>query len=103
MKKSEIKNATRFAPAAFCIVLAMCAVSCANHPAAKTPVKTLEASTSDFSAAQTNGPAVKSLAKNYYTCGMHPEVHSQDPDGKCPICGMPLLPASEVPDEPMNQ
>ncbi len=26
----------------------------------------------------------------YYTCTMHPEVHSDKP-GKCPICGMELI------------
>jgi len=28
----------------------------------------------------------------YYTCAMHPFVRSQDPDGKCPVCSMQLLP-----------
>jgi Cu(I)/Ag(I) efflux system membrane fusion protein len=28
----------------------------------------------------------------YYTCAMHPFVRSQDPDGKCPVCGMNLVP-----------
>jgi Cu(I)/Ag(I) efflux system membrane fusion protein len=28
----------------------------------------------------------------YYTCAMHPSVRSQDPNGKCPICGMELIP-----------
>ena len=28
----------------------------------------------------------------YYTCAMHPSVKSQDPDGKCPICSMDLVP-----------
>jgi Cu(I)/Ag(I) efflux system membrane fusion protein len=28
----------------------------------------------------------------YYTCTMHPFVRSQDRDGKCPICGMNLVP-----------
>src|SRR5437764_3412097 len=28
---------------------------------------------------------------DYYTCTMHPSVHSKDP-GKCPICGMDLVP-----------
>lgn len=28
---------------------------------------------------------------DYYTCTMHPSVHSKDP-GKCPICGMELVP-----------
>ena len=34
---------------------------------------------------------------SFYTCGMHPEVRSLDPDGKCPICQMSLLPAENVP------
>ena len=33
---------------------------------------------------------------DYYTCTMHPSVRSQDPDGKCPICGMPLVPVKKV-------
>ena len=28
----------------------------------------------------------------YYTCPMHPFVRSQDPKGKCPVCGMDLVP-----------
>ncbi|MDD5201099.1 MAG: efflux RND transporter periplasmic adaptor subunit [Terrimicrobiaceae bacterium] len=28
---------------------------------------------------------------DYWTCTMHPSVHSRDP-GKCPICGMELVP-----------
>jgi Cu(I)/Ag(I) efflux system membrane fusion protein len=28
---------------------------------------------------------------DYYTCTMHPSVHSHDPDAKCPICGMDLV------------
>jgi RND family efflux transporter MFP subunit len=28
----------------------------------------------------------------YYTCTMHPSVRSQDPNGKCPICSMDLVP-----------
>jgi len=28
---------------------------------------------------------------DYYTCAMHPSVHSKDP-GKCPICSMDLVP-----------
>jgi Cu(I)/Ag(I) efflux system membrane fusion protein len=29
---------------------------------------------------------------SYYTCTMHPFVKSQDPKGKCPVCGMDLVP-----------
>jgi Cu(I)/Ag(I) efflux system membrane fusion protein len=32
---------------------------------------------------------------DYYTCTMHPSVHSQDPHGKCPICGMDLVPVKK--------
>ncbi len=35
-------------------------------------------------------PAANDVA--YYTCTMHPSVRSQDADGKCPICGMDLVP-----------
>jgi Cu(I)/Ag(I) efflux system membrane fusion protein len=33
---------------------------------------------------------------DYYTCTMHPSVRSQDPDGKCPICGKDLVPVKKV-------
>src|SRR5438105_11884120 len=32
----------------------------------------------------------------YYTCTMHPSVKSQDPNGKCPICGMDLVPVMKT-------
>lgn len=32
-------------------------------------------------------------ATQYYTCSMHPSVRLTDPDAKCPICGMDLIPA----------
>lgn len=31
-----------------------------------------------------------------YTCPMHPEVRSDDPEGACPICGMDLVPLEEA-------
>ncbi len=39
-----------------------------------------------------------------YTCPMHPEVHSDQP-GKCPKCGMELIPETKSPpknDAPMK-
>src|SRR5438093_985632 len=32
---------------------------------------------------------------DYYTCTMHPSVKSQDPNGKCPICSMDLVPVKK--------
>src|SRR6266446_8250771 len=47
-----------------------------------------------FSAASCSKPGAAS-GKNsnidYWTCTMHPSVHSKDP-GKCPICSMDLVP-----------
>ncbi len=37
------------------------------------------------------GAAGKPNNIDYYTCTMHPSVHSKDP-GKCPICSMDLVP-----------
>jgi transcription initiation factor IIE alpha subunit len=34
----------------------------------------------------------KDLTEIYYTCNMHPEVHSDKP-GNCPKCGMELVEA----------
>src|ERR1700722_14593350 len=38
------------------------------------------------------GGARKDPNVAYYTCTMHPSVRSQDPNGKCPICSMDLVP-----------
>ena len=35
---------------------------------------------------------------DYWTCAMHPSVHSQTP-GKCPICGMDLVPVTHRKEE----
>src|SRR6266849_6363011 len=36
--------------------------------------------------------ATKPPDVDYYTCTMHPSVKSQDPNAKCPICSMDLVP-----------
>jgi RND family efflux transporter MFP subunit len=38
------------------------------------------------------GSSGKDPNVDYYTCTMHPSVKSQDPNGKCPICSMDLVP-----------
>src|SRR6266446_1902762 len=45
---------------------------------------------SSASCSRMGGP--KKPDVDYYTCTMHPSVKSQDPDGKCPICLMDLVP-----------
>jgi Cu(I)/Ag(I) efflux system membrane fusion protein len=43
------------------------------------------------------GPAPSAAGDvDYYTCTMHPSVRSQDADGKCPICGMDLVPVMKA-------
>ncbi len=37
------------------------------------------------------GSTVADSNVDYYTCTMHPSVHSKTP-GKCPICSMDLVP-----------
>lgn len=36
-----------------------------------------------------------------WTCSMHPQIRQNEP-GKCPICGMDLIPVDEVGDNPLN-
>ena len=56
-----------------------------------------------LSACSRSGPDTTAAASTvaYYTCTMHPFVRSQDPKGKCPVCGMDLVPvykSSATPD-----
>ncbi len=88
---------SRFVLAASAITLAASAVSCRTSA---TPDKSAGLIHSNRTAAANQPATGTNVAKpaftGYYTCGMHPEVRSLDPDGKCPICQMPLLPADTV-------
>jgi len=48
----------------------------------------------------TNTVTAKPAAVRYYTCPMHQDVRSTDPDGKCPICQMPFYPVENLSAEP---
>ena len=39
-------------------------------------------------------PAREEQAPQVYTCSMHPQIRQATP-GKCPICGMNLVPAAQ--------
>jgi NADH-quinone oxidoreductase subunit J len=41
------------------------------------------------------GAGAAQSSAQIYTCPMHPEIRQQEP-GKCPICGMSLVPAEET-------
>jgi len=45
-----------------------------------------------FPACVKKSGVTKPAGVDYYTCTMHPFVRSQDPNGKCPICSMDLVP-----------
>lgn len=47
-----------------------------------------------FLTACSKGPPPKPADVDYYTCSMHPSVHAEAP-GKCPICGMELVPVKK--------
>jgi len=96
MRKSIIKIAIlgRNFMAASAITLAITAVSCQTASPGKPAIATNRSPTATTKAA--NQPSTEADMHrpdgSYYTCGMHLEVRSLDPDGKCPECDMPLLP-----------
>ena len=49
---------------------------------------------------ETAAPAAeKGSAVKWYTCSMHPQVKLQDPNARCPICGMELIPVRADSDD----
>ncbi|MBA3830748.1 MAG: efflux RND transporter periplasmic adaptor subunit [Chthoniobacterales bacterium] len=48
-----------------------------------------------FIASCSKPPPPKPAGIDYYTCTMHPSVHAEAP-GKCPICGMELVPVMKT-------
>ncbi len=86
----------RFVLATLGITLAIGIVACKTATRPDRPAGV----TNTGGAATTNQTATSSDTRksggHFYTCAMHPTVRSLDPDGKCPICGMDLLPAETV-------
>jgi Cu(I)/Ag(I) efflux system membrane fusion protein len=60
--------------AAVAVILSSCGKSSSSHP-------------------DHNDTTATAQTEDYYTCTMHPQVHSDKP-GVCPICGMELVKAS---------
>ncbi|MBZ0257652.1 efflux RND transporter periplasmic adaptor subunit [bacterium] len=52
----------------------------------------------NHSAMQANGSVEAQSSPTIWTCSMHPQIRKTEP-GKCPICGMDLIPASSAEDD----
>jgi Cu(I)/Ag(I) efflux system membrane fusion protein len=61
-----------------------------------TPSRAAATSPSTLAGSAASAPA--DGAVDHYTCSMHPSVHQQTP-GKCPICGMDLIPVTKAQQE----
>jgi hypothetical protein len=94
--KLKITMSGRFVAAALGITLAIGIIACKTATTPEKPVRV----TNTGQAATTNQPTTavdtRKSGEHFYTCAMHPYVRSLDPDGKCPFCGMALLPAETV-------
>ncbi len=60
----------------------------------KTSINIIAVFALAFLAACSKGRPSKPADIDYYTCTMHPSVHAEAP-GKCPICGMELVPVKK--------
>lgn len=99
-----IAKLTHFVLAMTSIVLVISAVSCKTKTTtAVSPPPAGGMTVTDAPSGETNSASAKPVKTEYYTCAMHPEIHSHDPDGKCPICEMPLVLVEEVLVEPRNK
>jgi hypothetical protein len=86
------------------IILVISAVSCKTKTTtAVSPPPAGGMTVTNAPSGKTNSAAAKPTKMEYYTCAMHPEIHSQDPDGKCPICEMPLVLVEQVLVEPTKK
>jgi hypothetical protein len=93
----------RYATIALALLIAGCAADsatpplAANHPAnPAAPTAPLEGFTAlaaiTAPATQpTSQPATKPQTAGNYVCPMHEHVTSDDPNARCPICGMRLV------------
>jgi Cu(I)/Ag(I) efflux system membrane fusion protein len=61
----------------------------------KTTINIILAIALAFIAACSKAPPPKPANVDHYTCTMHPSVHAEAP-GKCPICGMELVPVIKM-------
>ena len=104
MKRSAAKLRSWVGTAAFVAVLAIAAFTFRKQLTAwfseKAPDST---SAQPMTSAQASVPASaaptsKPNAIDHYTCSMHPSVKQQTP-GKCPICGMDLIPVTKAQQE----
>lgn len=84
MKKSNIFQDKRFKPALWLIGGLILGWLVFHRPA---PVKTTEA--------VTQGQAHDEKEHQIWTCSMHPQIRMDKP-GKCPICGMDLIPLQSM-------
>lgn len=64
--------------------------SCGGQTTTETPTTAAPATSATAVSADTTGTPSNGTVASYYTCPMHPEVHSDQP-GKCPKCGMTLV------------
>jgi membrane fusion protein, copper/silver efflux system len=84
-------------PRIFLAVCALWLVGCAMTPAASSPAAdpanshAAESASGNASPLSLDSPATAPMAVAMYVCPMHASVVSDHP-GKCPICGMALVP-----------
>ncbi|MFW5653458.1 MAG: efflux RND transporter periplasmic adaptor subunit, partial [Planctomycetota bacterium] len=95
---SRVSSVARFMWSHTAAIIAIALIAGAFYVGLETGRPPAPEQEADDQAADAGGTA--GGAKQFFTCSMHPSVRLPNPEAKCPICFMDLIPASDEANDP---